>query len=865
MTRTPLPNSFAIRQSGQRGIAMIVALFALLLLSVIGLGMMYSTNMETAINANYHDKQVSLYAAMAGLQQARDRIQPATHHIVAPTGLSAFFASGSTAQVFYIVSDSSVEPWNPSNRYFDTELCQERVFGLSPTTGPCTSAPTAPSGTHWYEIIDNSLSSSAPWNLLSPLDMKWTRIMVKGNNMSPYPVNGSSSVATQTCWDGANQKLLPPGFATTCGPNGGVASISIVNPGSGYNPSATATLSAPPPGGVQATADVVVTETTNGQVVSIDLGNGGSGYTSPPTVVLTPALGDPGSGASATATLSSFGSPVTSLTLDSAGGQCFASTPTVSISGGGGFGATATATLAAMSTCVASLTVSGACDHSLGAGSTVHLGLSGGSGSGFDGTVVVGPNGKTVNPNPYSTVILNPGGSYTGNPTAITGSCAGSHASITITPNLGKLLQSITLTNGGSNYTSVPTVTVGGGIGSSVAAPSITATIGAGATSGSVTGVIVNSGGSGYVTPPSVSFVGGAGSGAAATANLGLQHVITGVTVTNPGSGYLANPTVTINGNGYGSGAQATATLGRGTHYGKVWTLTSLAETRTGARTMAQMEVASPVLGYASGGALTLDGPSPIIAAMPNSTQYWIDGHDQNSCGQTADPPMAAIAGYDDPNADPPTNSVQMIIDSIPTARTGNYIGSGTTPSVVNGYYGLGETMSTPTGLKALIDAIHATPGAHIYGNDPDTNVAHGVFQYGSAAAPAINYINGNLTLSGATDGYGILVVTGTLYMGGDYHWHGPVFVVGDGIAEFNGGGNAEIDGTVIVAKIWDNYTNQNLLSTLGSPSFSWDGGGTNSIKFDHCWADNLMNDILFEPPPTTKPLKVLSFRMLPY
>src|SRR5712691_4540093 len=113
---------------GQRGIAFLVAMFALLLLSVIGLGMMYSTNMETAINSNYRDKQSSLYASLAGLQEARDRIQPATHNIVAPDDLPTTAA----AKVIYVVSDASVKPWDPdpSNQYFDTELCQEKVMGL---------------------------------------------------------------------------------------------------------------------------------------------------------------------------------------------------------------------------------------------------------------------------------------------------------------------------------------------------------------------------------------------------------------------------------------------------------------------------------------------------------------------------------------------------------------------------------------------------------------------------------------------------------------------------------------------------------------------------------------------------------------
>ena len=46
--------------------ALLVAMFTLVLLSVIGLGLMYATNMETIINANYRDKQIAMYGAMSG-------------------------------------------------------------------------------------------------------------------------------------------------------------------------------------------------------------------------------------------------------------------------------------------------------------------------------------------------------------------------------------------------------------------------------------------------------------------------------------------------------------------------------------------------------------------------------------------------------------------------------------------------------------------------------------------------------------------------------------------------------------------------------------------------------------------------------
>ena len=167
--------------------------------------------------------------------------------------------------------------------------------------------------------------------------------------------------------------------------------------------------------------------------------------------------------------------------------------------------------------------------------------------------------------------------------------------------------------------------------------------------------------------------------------------------------------------------------------------------------------------------------------------------------------------------------------------------------------------MGTPAGLKALIDAIKVAPGANVYGNDPMS------IDLGTMASPIISYVEGNLTLNGSDTGWGVLVVTGSLLMGGNFSWNGPIFVVGNGVADLGGGGTGTITGSVLVAKIWDNYTDQNLLDALGSPEVSWNGGGSNRIQYDHCYAENMMADIPFTPPPSTKPLKTLSFRILPY
>jgi hypothetical protein len=1025
-------------KKSERGIAMLVVLFSVLLLSVIGLGMMYSTNMESSINSNYRDKQSAFYAALAGLQEARDRIQPATHNIVAPEQLPS-----TTAQnIIYIVSNyATVKPWviDPDNSYFDTELCHENVLSLTaPAAGiPCS---TIASGTSWFSYVDDS-DVSSPWYQTHPLDLKWVRIQLKANNNTPIAVNGDATVGDQTCWDGVNQMSTPTGYTAGCQPIGPVTAVMVASSGTGYTsaPSvdfsggdgtgamatavmvdettgyisaialssgganytiaptvtisggvgsgatATAVLSstgvvvtdpgvvsavtlstggtgyttAPTVtfsggGGVGATAIAILSSSgitvTDGYVDSITLGTGGSGYTTAPTVDL---VGGGGMGAAATATLSNTGI-IKSLAVSSVGTQCYsqASDVVISFTGGGGTGAAASAVLDGTRSCIYSVSIPSPtpkCTTKLDpADHQDNVSFASGDQSGF-GTLYVGADFKS----PTGYTVVNPGSGYTTSPIGPTslqlasgswangGDCSNLQGTITT----GYHIASITVTNSGSGYTSDPTVTITGGIGSTsqptatvtrgfpisgftltsggtgyTSAPAVTLTggNGTGATATThialmnslvypVESVTVTAGGNGYTSAPTVSFSGGGGSGAVGVATLAqtteTRYPVDSVTVdtggtgydsSNPptisfsggggsgaagtptiaqtptgtkyvdhidvtagGTGYTSNPVVTLTGGG-GTGATATSQVSGGTKFGKVWLLTAFAQTRTGARSMVQMEVASPVLGYSPGGALTIAGPNPDIDQMPNSMGFEISGADANSCMGTAEADHPAISGYDDPNASPPTNSVETIEGSLPVP--GNYTGAGGSPSVENGYASLGETMGTPTGLNAMMAAIYNAPGAAHYNS---SNVA--TFDPDDTNIHSITYVDGDLSLIGNATGSGILVVTGTLTMGGNFTWSGLVFVVGDGSIEFGGGGGGAIVGSLFVAKIWDGYATQNLLGALGSPTIHWNGGGGNGISYDHCLATDLMAAVPFDPPPSTKPLKILSVRILPY
>lgn len=80
---------------------------------------------------------------------------------------------------------------------------------------------------------------------------------------------------------------------------------------------------------------------------------------------------------------------------------------------------------------------------------------------------------------------------------------------------------------------------------------------------GALSGVTVTAGGTGYTSAPTVAFSGGGGSGAAAVAVIDRAGTVTAINITNPGSGYTSAPTVTLSGGG-GTGAAATAVVSAG-------------------------------------------------------------------------------------------------------------------------------------------------------------------------------------------------------------------------------------------------------------------------------------------------------------
>lgn len=273
----------------ERGIALFMAIFALMLLSAIAAGFMFLANTETVINSNYRQSQQAYFAARAGIQEARVRIMKGCAPLN-PTGpancgdlYNANLVPTSTMPTaanqnggIYITNPAAGEngtilPWVAGNKYFDDTFCKAN-FGsadLGVTYGSqgvrCTTAPAA----QWARQVN---SNNVNTNSQSALLFKWARITLKGNlsgspqcgannpgcaqGTYPYAVDPAVAAADPTnnkpvCWNGFAQVLLPGGYTNCRTPNGN---------GDPFEPVYLLTSMAVTPGGSERTLSVEVAD-----------------------------------------------------------------------------------------------------------------------------------------------------------------------------------------------------------------------------------------------------------------------------------------------------------------------------------------------------------------------------------------------------------------------------------------------------------------------------------------------------------------------------------------------------------------------------------------------------------------------------
>jgi len=192
----------------ERGIALLMVLLALLLLSAIGMGMMYMSDTETSINGNYRDTQLAFFAMRSGLEEARDRMRSnSVSPLTLPTAMP-----GAANSILYLINPAGaadvVDPKTSGNAYFDDEFCHETFSGLALSNPgpnvPCTVG--APAGN-----VAAYVNSFSPYtNTPSALTYKWARLTLKQNGtVGGATVDATQPASAQVCFQSAANQEIP--------------------------------------------------------------------------------------------------------------------------------------------------------------------------------------------------------------------------------------------------------------------------------------------------------------------------------------------------------------------------------------------------------------------------------------------------------------------------------------------------------------------------------------------------------------------------------------------------------------------------------------------------------------------------------
>ena len=219
----------------QRGIALLLSVLALLLLSAVAVGMIYMATTENSIAANFKSEETTYFAARAGIEEIRDRMIPASG--TAPYGTAPYninaqlptqLPSSANQGVIYILQNnpssamSMANVTSSTNKFFDDELCHDfAIGGMSRSTTANVRCTGLPSGSGWYKSLTSAqggFSQAPTWtsgSTSNPLDWKWTRISLKAANSTPYCLDGktgtncysdTTQAAQIACYDGTSEK-----------------------------------------------------------------------------------------------------------------------------------------------------------------------------------------------------------------------------------------------------------------------------------------------------------------------------------------------------------------------------------------------------------------------------------------------------------------------------------------------------------------------------------------------------------------------------------------------------------------------------------------------------------------------------------
>ncbi len=210
----------ALVVQGQRGVALLLAIFSLLLISAIGVSLIVMSGTESAVNSNYKRSTAVFYAAQAGLEEARERLVSNAADAVRGNAQFPNEALPVPGQMLYILNpapgDPAFSPQTGPASYLDTEYQQE-CWATHQVGTPCpASKAPAPNAA---QLTASSAMATAGG--LPPLNYKWVRITLKTEATGGVDLDGNGTLDGTTAVRAQfnNNQCLPSMPGCTNDPN----------------------------------------------------------------------------------------------------------------------------------------------------------------------------------------------------------------------------------------------------------------------------------------------------------------------------------------------------------------------------------------------------------------------------------------------------------------------------------------------------------------------------------------------------------------------------------------------------------------------------------------------------------------------
>jgi hypothetical protein len=253
-----------------------------------------------------------------------------------------------------------------------------------------------------------------------------------------------------------------------------------------------------------------------------------------------------------------------------------------------------------------------------------------------------------------------------------------------------------------------------------------------------------------------------------------------------------------------------------------------------GANKILEMLVTRANLDFEAPATLTVRGAtdcSPMTFSTGSSNAKEYTGKDLNNVDEQRPAFAVTACDYDDAVGGTSKGGTVKGPPQIGIMDNGTAAGSMTTAPVETP-----EFLQTPEKARQYLRELEASARSQGRYFNPDDGSSTTV-NSGTLDNPVFTFVDGDCELSG---GAGLLVVTGNVNMSGNTSFDGVVLVLGEGSVNRNGGGNGDINGSMVVAKFertWpaaddDPMVDNNVEYPFLAPAFNTNGGGASTMQY---------------------------------